>query len=374
MISKKKLLEEIANLRTQIQAGKLTEEQMTAEVIALKAQIDASNAKMSLGGDLKEASAYDVKDYDSIFSQVCDNLLPSEYGWIFYRNILDIAFIWLNRYTKFDCPKGLDDDEIINAQLICILYGISAYNKTDNKSYFISFRDKKIIGYNATNAIGNYDFYSKTNPKDNWHVNKDYKYDKDLTNDDLVIFRWQVNNLGIFVWYLQDLLHYLMVKDILLLNANALGASLVMEVSDINNFKQEYKYFTNPRKLIKPIQRNKNGFVNKLLQVSPEIKAHGETLITVLRFLKEEMYSQWGISITSAKQQSLSSDANLSASVSETRAWEHDRRMINAMKKLGIDNFEINKPEVIYASNQNADKHGKGDTNTEQYKTERKSE
>ena len=47
--------------------------------------------------------------------------------------------------------------------------------------------------------------------------------------------------------------------------------------------------------------------------------------------------------------------------------------MIKSLKKLGIT-LELNKPNVIEAQNENADKEGEGETNTQPYLDERKSE
>lgn len=375
MSFKKDILEQLALLRQSILKKCLTPEQMTTDVIALKSQIDASTAKMQIGSDdNKFATVYDIIDnVDSNYTKVQLNGIPFGYEWIYWRNIMDLAMIWLNRYSKFELPKdsNLDYDEIINAIFISILYGSAAYSKTENKAYFVSYTDEGLIGYRANDTF-QYDFYTKE-PNDDWKINKKYKSEKLLKKDDIVLFQWQMGKIGIFVWYLQELMNYLLMKDVLLLNTNALGAALVMEVHDIENFKQEYKYFTNNRKLIKPLQFNDDGQVNKLINLSPEIAPHIESVLSVLRFQKEEMYNSWGISITSAKQQSLSSDANLSASISETRAWEHDRRMIKSLKELGIT-LKLNKPNVIEAQNENADKEGEGETNTQPYLDERKSE
>lgn len=374
MSFKKDILEQLSLLRQSILKKGLTPEQMTTDVIALKSQIDASTAKMQIGSDdNKFASVYDIIDkVDSNYTKVQLNAIPSGYEWVYWRNIMDLGMIWLNRYSKFDLPKNsnLDYDEIITAMFISILYGSAAYSKTENKAYFVSYTDEGLVGYRANDTF-QYDFYTKE-PNDDWKVNKKYK-SKKLLKQDVVLFQWQMGKIGIFVWYLQELMNYLLMKDVLLLNTNALGAALVMEVHDIENFKQEYKYFTNNRKLIKPLQVNDDGQVNKLINLSPEIAPHIESVLSALRFQKEEMYNSWGISITSAKQQSLSSDANLSASISETRAWEHDRRMIKSLKELGII-LELNKPNVIEAQNENADKEGEGETNTQPYLDERKSE
>lgn len=375
MSFKKDILEQLTLLRQSILKKGLTPEQMTTDVIALKSQIDASTAKMQIGSDdNKFATVYDIIDkVDSNYTKVQLNGIPSGYEWVYWRNIMDLAMIWLNRYSKFELPKdsNLDYDEIITAMFISILYGSAAYSKKENKAYFVSYTDEGLIGYRANDTF-QYDFYTKE-PNDDWKINKKYKSEKLLKKDDIVLFQWQMGKIGIFVWYLQELMNYLLMKDVLLLNTNALGAALVMEVHDIENFKQEYKYFTNNRKLIKPLQINDDGQVNKLINLVPEISPHIESVLSALRFQKEEMYNSWGISITSAKQQSLSSDANLSASISETRAWEHDRRMIKSLKELGIT-LELNKPNVIEAQNENADKEGEGETNTQPYLDERKSE
>ena len=376
MSFKKDILEQLALLRQSILKKGLTPEQMTTDVIALKSQIDASTAKMQIGSDdNKFATVYDIIDkVDSNYTKVQLNGIPSGYEWVYWRNIMDLAMIWLNRYSKFELPKNsnLDYDEIITAMFISILYGSAAYSKTENKAYFVSYtKEGLVVGYRANDTF-QYDFYTKE-PNEDWKINKKYKSEKLLEQKDIVLFQWQMGKIGIFVWYLQELMNYLLMKDVLLLNTNALGAALVMEVHDIENFKQEYKYFTNNRKLIKPLQINDDGQVNKLINLVPEIAPHIESVLSALRFQKEEMYNSWGISITSAKQQSLSSDANLSASISETRAWEHDRRMIKSLKKLGIT-LELNKPNVIEAQNENADKEGEGETNTQPYLDERKSE
>lgn len=376
MSFKKDILEQLSLLRESILKNSLTPEQMTTDVIALKSQIDASTAKMKIGSDNddgKFSKVYDIIDnIDSNYTKVQLNAIPSGYEWVYWRNIMDLAMIWLNRYSKFELPKEskLDYDEIINAIFISILYGSAAYYKKDNKAYFVSYTDKDLVGYRANDTF-QYDFYTKK-PNDDWKVNKKFKSQK-LLKQDVVFFHWQMGKIGIFVWYLQELMNYLLMKDVLLLNTNALGAALIMEVYDIENFKQEYKYFTNNRKLIKPLQVNDDGHANKLINLTPEIAPHIESVLSALRFQKEEMYNNWGISITSAKQQSLSSDANLSASISETRAWEHDRRMIKSLKELGIT-LELNKPNVIEAQNENADKEGEGETNTQQYFDERKTD
>ena len=375
MSFKKDILEQLALLRQSILKKGLTPEQMTTDVIALKSQIDASTAKMQIGSDdNKFASVYNIIDkVDSNYTKVQLNAIPDGYEWVYWRNIMDLAMIWLNRYSKFELPENsnLDYDEIITAMFISILYGSAAYSKTENKAYFVSYTDEGLIGYRANDTF-QYDFYTKE-PNNDWKINKKYKSEKLLNQKDIVLFQWQMGKIGIFVWYLQELMNYLLMKDVLLLNTNALGAALIMEVYDIENFKQEYKYFTNNRKLIKPLQFNDDGQVNKLINLSPEIAPHIESVLSALRFQKEEMYNSWGISITSAKQQSLSSDANLSASISETRAWEHDRRMIKSLKELGIT-LELNKPNVIEAQNENADKEGEGETNTQPYLDERKAE
>lgn len=377
MVTKKKLLDTILTVKNNI--DKLTKkfqyvspEEMTPEVINLDAQIKAANARMQIGGEKNEFNLDNwLSGNDSIYSQIQNNQLPREYSWVYYKAIINIALIWLNRYSKFE-TKVHNKNEIINAQFASILYGCSAYDTKDKKAYFVSFQNEKIIGYPIAD-IYQQDFFLYSN--DDWGINSTYiKNGKELNRDNIVLFQWQMGKIGIFVWYMQDLLNYLVMQDILLMNTNALGCSLMFEIKDKEAFKQQWRYLLNPRQLVKPFILNEASDINRLMNLSPELASHSETIMNTLRFWEELMFNKWGIKITSAKGQSLSSDANLSASISATIAWEHDRRMIESMEKLGIKNFKINEPEVIQPYNQNADKGGTAETNTAAYLNERKSE
>ena len=104
MSFKKDILEQLALLRQSILKKGLTPEQMTTDVIALKSQIDASTAKMQIGSDdNKFASVYNIIDkVDSNYTKVQLNAIPDGYEWVYWRNIMDLAMIWLNRYSKFE--------------------------------------------------------------------------------------------------------------------------------------------------------------------------------------------------------------------------------------------------------------------------------
>ena len=120
-------------------------------------------------------------------------------------------------------------------------------------------------------------------------------------------------------------------------------------------------------------QQAKATMENEIFKVSKDMVPHIDTLINAIRFWKENIFNKYGIKITSAKQQSLSSDANLSVSFSSTIAKEYDMRAEEFLKELGIT-IEVDEEEQIIPLNENADKKGEGETNTEAYSNERRSE
>lgn len=131
------------------------------------------------------------------------------------------------------------------------------------------------------------------------------------------------------------------------------------------NFKKLKSPLTNVKVIVRdsPLSKPENALGTNPIDITENKKeSHGADLILTTKFIQEQFYTLFGIPITNSKNQSLSSDSSLSASQGDCIAREHDRRIEQFHKALGI---EFNVEEIdLTPQNENADKEGMGFANT----------
>lgn len=307
----------------------------------------------------------DNEENQLIQNQILNNQIPKKMQWLYWIYINQYTKLWLGRYIEFEHENK---PMIVECIRQCILYGQTGYNIENGLGYYIGPYNPKNNTFKCSllSDIQANGFNAFVLSEGIYKLNNNIK-EIDIAKDKLVIFQWQDNGLGIFTWYLPILCLYILQFIIIPFNSASLLNKLYVNIYDPNNYKTLYKSYTDPFDMVVKLIGNKEigdiNRTNEILKVSSDQEAHIEQLIIAAKFVKEELCSLFGIPITSAKQQSLSADANLSASTSDNIASIHDNNIKTAMQKLGI-NLEIKKPEPIIAQNDNADKQGQGIANT----------
>lgn len=390
MSSKKELINQLENLEKSIDSLSKQNDTYNTKFATLTDLNRKLNLKIvKLKQNILANSVDDSKDDDmlsiqngSIYNQIQSLTLPEDIRWSYWIMINQLTKYWVNRWMNWTNNNfKLSKLKVYTTLYVGVMFGVCGFNKKTKESYYVSVgSDGKING----SKIDPLFFTDKTfiqSSDRTWKLNDKYET-KDLTSDheegDLKIYSFQTGNLGIFVWYMKDLANLLLLEQILLCNTSLLDTEFIWILHSFANAKKEFKYISNPFKNIKfkigmSAQQSKATMENEIFKVSKDMVPHIDTLINAIRFWKENIFNKYGIKITSAKQQSLSSDANLSVSFSSTIAKEYDMRAEEFLKELGIT-IEVDEEEQIIPLNENADQHGKAETNTEAYGNERRSE
>ena len=353
MISKKELLKQINELKE-------SNEWVTEKMIKFKSSLDAAKTQQNL------LTGEDVNEDKTMQEEILQNRIPAKIQWLYWIHINEYCHYWMGRWSNFEHPaKPL----IMDCLRTCVMFGQSGINKECTKSYYVGNYDAKKGAYacvplvDLTN-LGKDAFLVDSN--NNYVLNPVLKTEW-VSAEELVVFRFQANGLGIFMWYLIPVCLQILTHIMIPMNASLLINKIFVRVADTKTYKTMYKDILDPTKLtVKIMDNDVAGELNKtneLLKTQPSSTANTEQLILANKYIIEYLCNLYGIPVTSSKQQSLSSDANLSVSTGEMKAKVHDDRIKVAMEKLGIK-LEIEEIDMT-PENQNADKEGEGQANTD---------
>lgn len=381
MTTKKQLLKEIEALKEKLSQVDDTQFK-TSQILAMEQMVAMKKAQQNiLSGDNALDDITKLSDYNLIVK----NQIPTKLTWLYWIWINEHLNYWVGRYNDFDAPESVDKEQLIIAITIAILYGRAVYSKSKKLAYWVNYRTDNgdYVLTPCSEFIGVKDAYD-VNTTGKYDIKSEYKNNKiTLPADDCCDLSFQRGYIGIYVWYLIYGCLYLLTSLYISCNASMLVNKIFYEVNDLDKFKDEIKYITDPFSNVVPIhatnllsatnipsKRGINelaGTENKVLpfKLSSTDTNQMSQLIEANKYINETLHYLYGIPITSAKNQSLSADANLSASTSKLKMYEHDRRIIEPIKKvLGIT-ITPREDEVIQPMNENADKDGLGIVKTD---------
>ena len=360
-MTKKQLMKELESLKLKLED---TSEFKTEQILALEAQLQAARARANvLNSDVMgEATKL------SVYNEILDNRIPAKYHWLYWIYINEYADYWVNRWVM--SSEKYTQRQLSAWKRILVLYGIAGIHKETGDAYWISrFEGDYVWATKAANMLYDSKFMEY---KHGEYSGKQDKIEK-LPKDSMVICDFQSGGLGIYIWYLIPLMLYIYTWLMIPANANMLLNKLFYKVNNLAQAKNEIRRILDPTENVIPVIDDKTMTGNNILGTSNSVVPVGiksapqiEQIITASKFLQETMHSLYGIPVSSSKNQSLSSDVKLDAGVSDNKAYEHDWRIEEACKELGIK-LTINKPEEedIEPENQNSDKQGEGTANTE---------
>lgn len=327
-----------------------------------KADILAHDVAMMVGADNNFNS--------TTYNDIQNMKLPSYMSWDYWVMINQWADYWVNRYSDFKHPHK---EEILTAIRIAILFGLGAVDKETFEPYYVSATDKgKYVIVSSQDAL-NSTAWSMKDKKLN--LSEKVKT-KTISIDKLYVFTWRFNNIGDYVWCMKQLLTDIYIKKILECNTSFLTNKVGIKVKNPKTLPTEIKTMMDPYKqyflMISDEGANLNESINTIIDKSKfEMTPHIEELILAHKQHQEYYYNLFGRVITSSKNQTLSSDANLNVSSAELVAEEHDRRIVDALEVMGI-HIIVNEIEQQEPQNQNADKEGEGIANTDMSKVKEK--
>lgn len=369
-ISKKTLNEKLDNLTNSINL--MSHQWESINETNRKTTILASNVAMSISGN---KSGVNPDEYNSTtYNQIQKMKLPDYMTWDYWVMINQWVDYWVNKYSDF---KHKYKEEVLTAIRLAIMYGLSCIDKETFTPYFI-VDNKENKEYTVINA--NYMFNSTAIGirNQNLYISDDVPTTT-ISKDKVVVFTWRFNNIGDFVWCMKQLLTDIYLKKIIECNSSHLTNKIFMKVKNIENLPFELATNTNPFSNVGVIISDEgsdiNSEANSIMDRNKSIgESHIVDLITAYKHHQEYYYNLFGRVITSSKNQTLSSDANLNVSSAENVAQEHNRRIVDSLEKLGIyieveDLSQNNEP-----MNQNADKQGEGQANTNMDNVEKKAE
>lgn len=360
-VSKKDLINKLDEIQKAINF-KGTNPWETIETMNRKATILASDVAMKIG-DISEhvdGTTYNATTYDLIQQMI----LPSYMSWDYWVMINQWVDYWQNRYSNF---KHEHKREILTAIRIAIMYGLCGIDKNTYECYYIIEELKNSYKVIKSDYMFNKTAISVSNG--NLYISNNVKH-MEIPKDDIVIFTWRFNNIGDFVWCMKQLLTDIYLKKIIECNTSHLTNKIFYKIKNIKNLPFEIAQNSNPFKNTGAILSDEgsdiNSEANQILERNKNIgEAHIVDLITSYKHHQEYYYNLFGRPITSSKNQTLSSDANLNVSSAELVAEEHDWRILEAMEKLGI-HIEVEEPDSeAKPQNENADKEGQGIANTD---------
>ena len=369
-ISKKTLNEKLDKLTNSINL--MSHQWESINETNRKATILASDVAMKISNN---KTGINPSEYNSTtYNQIQNMQLPSYMSWDYWVMINQWVDYWVNKYSDF---KHEHKEEILTTIRLAIMYGLACIDKETFTPYYI------VSKYTASKyRVINADYMF--NQTGIGIINKNLYISDNIpttiiAKDKVVIFTWRFNNIGDFVWCMKQLLTDIYLKKIIECNCSHLTNKIFMKVKNIENLPFELAINENPFKNVGVIISDEgsdiNSEANSIMDRNKTIsEAHIVDLITAYKHHQEYYYNLFGRVITSSKNQTLSSDANLSVSSAENVAQEHNRRIVDSLEKLGIhivveDLSENNKP-----MNENADKQGEGQSNTNMDNVEKKAE
>ena len=341
-----------------------------------KATILASNVAMKIGGN--KNNGIDYSRYNTTtYNMIQDMQLPNYMSWDYWVMINQWVDYWVNRYSNFKHDKK---ELILTGVRIAIMYGLCGIEKQTYTPYYVINPQTEDNMYVVIPAIYMFNSTAIGVADGNLYISDELKrYTKKLPRDKIVFITWRFNNIGDFVWCMKQLLTDIYLKKIIECNASHLTNKIFYKVKNPDNLPYEIAInsnpFSNAAMIISDEGSDINSTANQIIDRNKSIgEAHIVDLITAYKHHQEYYYNLFGRVITSSKNQTLSSDANLNVSSAELVAEEHDRRIKDALEQLGIhiEVEEVNPNET--PQNENADKEGSGKANTDMFNVEQKGE
>lgn len=336
---------------------------------------------------------------DLPIEQISKNQIPAEYMWRYWKDINDLDDYWVGRYMKIiPMESKINRLAIILCLKMGIMYGNTGYDAKNDKAYYL-FRDgNELKGYEIVDLLKYENRPSTYTDKDNkikWNLQPSFKSEQPVTLDksNIVPFNWRIGGIGDYIWYLQDLMEYLYIKQILVSNTIGLITPYFLHGNNVVAMKKLAKELMNPLKPVKAKIRDTGNIEQTSSNLLGEDvdwasiqlgKSNQQDILLTLKYIQEQAYNKWGIPITSSKNQTLSADANLSISTAETARHVHDELVLyflnQIFRKKGEETltFDIftdvenmipqGKRDVSFTGgqlgNDNADKKGDGLANT----------
>lgn len=341
-----------------------------------KATILASNVAMKIGGN--KNNGIDYSRYNTTtYNMIQDMQLPNYMSWDYWVMINQWVDYWVNRYSNFKHDKK---ELILTGVRIAIMYGLCGIEKQTYTPYYVINPQTEDNMYVVIPAIYMFNSTAIGVADGNLYISDELKrYTKKLPRDKIVFITWRFNNIGDFVWCMKQLLTDIYLKKIIECNSSHLTNKIFYKVKNPDNLPYEIAInsnpFSNAAMIISDEGSDINSTANQIIDRNKSIgEAHIVDLITAYKHHQEYYYNLFGRVITSSKNQTLSSDANLNVSSAELVAEEHDRRIKDALEQLGIhiEVEEVNPNET--PQNENADKEGSGKANTDMFNVEQKGE
>lgn len=326
----------------------------------------------------------DNNKQETPFAMINKNMIPENMLWRYWRIINDTTNYYTGRYMKI-IPSNWKGNKLalMLTMYMGFLYGNTAYDKSTNKAYYIFKENGVTKGYEIKDILTYDNRPSVAGKKETkWNIDANFtKYEKITLNaDNLALLQPRINKIGDYVWFLQDLCELIQIRQIIVANTPNLLTPLFISANNEATGEKLAKTILDTDKPVKIITQDIADLSNKdfklidsklkLVEHSYNLGENQKDLILTFKFLQEEFYNRIGIPITSAKNQSLSADANLSVSTGETIRQVRDELVINFLKAAGIK-VDISALEELTnivpmqnrkASfvNENADKSGMG--------------
>lgn len=341
--------------------------QLSREIIELLAKLKASDISMKVGAGDDSV----LEDAKSDFEQIQDMQIPDKFTYDFWRYMNLIGDYWAYRYD-FEGTKLYKRANIRLAIATARLYGLAGVDKKTGIPYSISVSGGKYIGVPISAMLDDTNYMIPTSDNKTFKPNLDkYKKEiKEFRRDEIALLRCRRTGIGDFVWFMVPLLEWIQADKIGKVNLSMLKNMLFYEIYDKENANNEIKTMLDTYKpIIRVVGSNKFkgdqlGSFNNVRQESFTKETHLEKIISMCKYEFETMLYWMGIPQTSAKNQSLSSDLNLSVSTASIFAKTFDEPVEEFLEELGITNVQI--PDIeVQVDNQNADKGGLGKENTE---------
>ena len=353
----------------------------TNNQIELAATLAAAEARANILRDHGGTAGREIQEFLkrlSVFSRIQNLQIPDNYTWEYWTWINDITQYWVGRYSDFETEEH-DNDAILRCIWFAVLYGLAGYDTKEKRAYIVtSIQDGKYFCYPVDSIVSDpkdgYYITQKNDTTGAYEITLNDKYAKSTpvvkTPDTFKVLSWRFNNIGNFVWYMQGGLKYLVNCLNIAVNGATPRNFFIAQINNKETAKEEeLEMWTDPTYFIKPIMGNgikdatkATNYYKPFRDGTSSTDTGTADLIESAKFQLETCFNRWGIPITSAKQQSLSADANLSVTYSRNICKVHDWRVKAFMKELGIE-IQLEDLEMT-VDNQNADKEGQGTANT----------
>lgn len=353
---------------------------VTAEMIQRIANFNANVARTRLLSDYGTKSLEKIlTDLDEIRNwRIPSN--DSSWGWDYWVLLDQTTDFWIGRYSNFKGTKLYTKNAILTCLRVGIKFGVSGIEKATGIPYFVNItKEGNYLCYSATEMLdyNNEPFKKivKEGGKHQYTVNSNIKLIKELKPKDIIIYTRRSSRIGDFTWYLKDLLTHIFNMYAIENAMIAVCPKMICNTDDPDNNAAIHncKTLVNVRKPIKVLVTNSafssGSTTNNLTGKFQIAEASGydvkgtEDMILIAKTHYEEFCNNNGIPITSSKQQSLSSDANLSTFTGQCRTKALDNHVEAFFEELGIE-IQIDEPEIT-SQNDNADKSGGGVANTD---------